>query len=75
MSDRERASDNRRNGAADRASFMSDNDDLMEFNTIGDEIAAGYTVGPNAPCGGSPTSYVVGTRGGPLRANGVEEPD
>lgn len=53
---------------------MRDMEELMEPNTVGDEIAAGYTVGPNAPTPGHPDSYIVGTRGGPLREYG-EEPD
>jgi hypothetical protein len=65
MSDRERASDNRRNegGPPDRASFMSSNDEVMTFNTIQQERERGYTVGPNAPEGGHPTTYTVGGRG------------
>lgn len=68
---RDSQSDTRRNegGPANRDSFMIDMEELMEPNTLGQEIQARSVVGPNAPVGGTMPVYTIGSRGGIPLAN------
>lgn len=62
-------------GPHNRASYLVEMEELTEPNTIAQENAAGYTVGPNAPIGGKiPRSYTIGSRGGPIITQ-IEEQD
>lgn len=63
MSRDQQVDSERYSAPANRDAFMVDRTDLMTFNTLGQEIAAKQVVGPNAPEGDAPKTYVVGTDG------------